>query len=255
MEWRQAGTVIERPLCDDVSLRTRSEAARCRRQVRPRVDDLAAALNTTPLAETRVLEMDAADLARLSECGFYDGSLNSRFAQQMAHAFKGRLQWCSKERNEGERAIEAWARRNGRDPHAETVARFNCTGTDIVEHPSINLKPRNFLHEPPGGYPRWMRQRTNPAWVEPAAAGHAMDAGETTATCAGTPSNSRVWSLFPVVCTAFRAVFQSFEGDLPTTLSAWRTTSRDCLGGVDYAAVRPTSTAILYARGRRSNFV
>ena len=184
VEWRQAGTVIERPLCDDVSLRTRSEAARCRRQVRPRVDDLAAALNTTPLAETRVLEMDAADLARLSECGFYDGSLNSRFAQQMAHAFKGRLQWCSKERNEGERAIEAWARRNGRDPHAETVARFNCTGTDIVEHPSINLKPRNFLHEPPGGYPRWMRQRTNPAWVEPAAAGHAMDAGETTATCA-----------------------------------------------------------------------
>lgn len=162
---------------------TADAAARCRRQRKPRLDDVGAALQTSPLAETRVLEIDASSLAGLSECGYYDGQRNVKFSQKMAHAFKGRLQWCSRERNEAEKEIERWAKTTGRDAHAETVRRFNCTGTDLSEHASINLKPRHYLHEPEGGAPRWMRWRPTPQWLNPPG-WEWPDAEESTATCA-----------------------------------------------------------------------
>ncbi len=58
------------------------------------------------------------------------------YGTRCSQAFRGRLQWCASERNEGTPAIEKWARDTGRDPYMETVRRFNCTGTDSIEQPS-----------------------------------------------------------------------------------------------------------------------
>lgn len=71
------------------------------------------------------------------------------------------MQYCSAERNEGTADIERWARANGKDGYRETVRRFNCSGTDAVEHPQVNLRPRHFVHMPPP----LPRQLTNPPWL------------------------------------------------------------------------------------------
>ena len=92
-----------------------------------------------------MLDISAADLSSLSPCGFYSGESNDRFGAKMDYAFKGRLQWCSRERNLGTSDIEKWARRSGKDAYRETVARFNCTGTDPIEHPQVDLRPPHFL--------------------------------------------------------------------------------------------------------------
>ena len=99
-------------------------------------------------------------------------------------AMQGRLQWCSAERNEGTAAIERWARAVGKDAYMETVRRFNCTGTDGIEHPAVLLRPKRFRHLPthPAAQPsraavtimgmaalpigRAAGGRQNPPWLE-----------------------------------------------------------------------------------------
>ena len=43
--------------------------------------------------------------------------------------------------------IERWARSVGKDAYLETVRRFNCTGTDYIEKPKVDLRPPHFLEQ------------------------------------------------------------------------------------------------------------
>ena len=54
---------------------------------------------------------------------------------------------CSAERNEATPMIERWARSVGKDAYLETVRRFNCTGTDYIEKPKVDLRPPHFLEQ------------------------------------------------------------------------------------------------------------
>ena len=147
VEWSQAGRVLRYNVCEVAGSNDTKARMRCEAQLSPRLDDIAGVLAVPPLAQTRVLDISARHLLRVSDCGYYDVRRNAWLHKRLAMAFHGRLQYCSEERNEGTADISKWARANGLDAYRETVSRFNCTGTDPVEKPQIDLKSKPFLPE------------------------------------------------------------------------------------------------------------